>query len=101
MVYIKPSSTGKIYKKNFLDFRNKIQSISDYHPKKNFENRTIFERVQSITKKHEPPVFQPYVFPVYLRNRLTYKKSIYIFLYQFLKSSPLEQEFSKFDDTIS
>ena len=57
--------------------------------------------LQSITKKPVPLDFQPYVFPVYLRNRLTYKKSIYIFLYQFLKSSPLEQEFSKFDDKIS
>ena len=27
--------------------------------------------LQSITKKHVPPVFQPYVFPVYPRNRLT------------------------------
>ena len=56
---------------------------------------------QSITKKHVPPVSQPYVFPVYLRNRLSYKKSIYSFLYQFLKSSQLEQKFFKSDDTIS
>ena len=57
--------------------------------------------IQSITKKHVPPVFQPYVFPVYLRNRFSYKKSIYIFVYQFLKSSQLEQKFFKSDDTIS
>ena len=54
------------------------------------------QNLQSITKKHVP-----YVFPVYLRNRLSYKKSIYIFLYQFLKSSQLEQKFFKSDDTIS
>ena len=58
-------------------------------------------QVQSITKKHVPPVFQPYVFPVYLRNRLSYKESIYIFLYQFLKSFQLEQKFFKSYDTIS
>ena len=57
--------------------------------------------LQWITKKHVPPVFQPCVFPVYLRNRLRYNKSIYIFLYQFLKSSQLEQVFFKSDDTIS
>ena len=58
-------------------------------------------KLQSITKKHVSPVFQPYVFPEYLRNRLSYKKSIYIFLYQFLKSSPLKDELFKSDDTIS
>ena len=41
--------------------------------------------VQSITKKHVPPVFQPYVFPVYLWNRLSYKKSIYIFFISVFK----------------
>ena len=65
--------------------------------KKHFKTNEI----QSITKKHVSPVFQPYVFPVYLRNRLSYKKSIYSFLYQFLKSSQLEQKFFKSDDTIS
>ena len=44
-------------------------------------------------KKTHPPVFQPFVFPVYLRNRLTYNKSVYIFLHHFLKSFQLEQEF--------
>ena len=52
-------------------------------------------------KKHIPPVFQPFVFPIYLRNRLSYKKSIYIFLYYFLKSFQLEKEFFKSDDKFS
>ena len=67
----------------------------------NFSNEILFNKIKWITKKHLPPVFQPYVFPVYLRNRLNYKKIIYIFLYQFLKSSQLKQEFSQSDDTIS
>ena len=37
--------------------------------KKHFKTNEI----QSITKKHVSPVFQPYVFPVYLRNRLSFK----------------------------
>ena len=31
-------------------------------------------QVQWITIKHVPPVFQPSIFPAYLRNRLSYKK---------------------------
>ena len=50
--------------------------------------------VQSIRKKHIPPVFQHFVFPVYLRNRSSYKKSVFIFLHPFLKRFQLEQEFS-------
>ena len=46
-------------------------------------------------KKHIPLVFQPFFFPVYLRNRLSYKKSVFIFLYPFLNSFQLEQEFFK------
>ena len=42
-------------------------------------------------KKTHPPVFQPFVFPVYLRNRLRYNKSVCIFLHPFLKSFQLEQ----------
>ena len=56
--------------------------------------------LQSVTKKHVPPVFQLYVIPGYLLNRLSYKKDIYIFLYQFLKSFQLELEFFKSDDKI-
>ena len=52
-------------------------------------------------KKNVPPVVQPYVFSVYLQNRLSCKKSIFIFLYQFLKSSQLQQEFFKSDDKFS
>ena len=36
--------------------------------------------LQSITKKHVPPAFQPYVFPVYLRNRLSYKNILHHFI---------------------
>ena len=46
-------------------------------------------------KKMHPPRFQPFVFPVYLRNRLRYNKSVYIFLHPFLKIFQLEQEFIK------
>ena len=42
-------------------------------------------KLQSITKKHISPVFQPFSFSVYLRNRLSYKTSAYIFLHPFLK----------------
>ena len=51
-------------------------------------------KLQWITKK-------PCVFPVYLQNRLSYKKSISIYLYKFLKSSQLKKEFFKSDDKIS
>ena len=57
--------------------------------------------VQSITKKHIPPFFQPFVFHVYLRNRLRYNKFVYIFLHPFLKSFQLEQEFFTFGDIFS
>ena len=57
--------------------------------------------IQSITKKHIPPVFQPFVFPVYLRNRLSYEKYFSIFVHPFLKSFQLEQEFLKSGDKIS
>ena len=62
---------------------------------------TIKKYVQLITKKHIPPVFQPFVFPVYLRNHLRYNKSVYIFLHPFLESFQLEQEFFKYGDKIS
>ena len=57
--------------------------------------------IQSITKKHIPPVFQPFVFHVHLPNCLRYNKSIYIFLRPFLKSFQFEQEFFTFGDEIS
>ena len=38
------------------------------------------DHLQWITKKHIPPVFQHFVFLVYLRNRLSYKK-IYLHLF--------------------
>ena len=44
-------------------------------------------------KKTHPPVFQHFVFLVNLRNRLSYKKYIYIFLHLFLKRFQLKQEF--------
>ena len=49
-------------------------------------------------KKTHPPVFQPFVFPVYLRNHMRYNKSVNIFLHPFLKSFQLEQEFFKSGD---
>ena len=36
-------------------------------------------------KKTHPPVFQPFGFPVYLRNRLSYKPSAYILFAPFFK----------------
>ena len=57
--------------------------------------------IESITKKHIPSVFQLFVFPVYLQNRLSYKTSVYIFLHHFLKSFQLEQTFFKSGDKIS
>ena len=54
-----------------------------------------FQVITVDNKKTNPPVFQPFVFPVYLLNRLSYKKHVYIFLHPFLKSFQLEQEFFK------
>ena len=48
--------------------------------------------------KTHPPVFQPLVFPIYLRNRLSYKKIYFIFLHPFLKSFQLEQKKIKSGD---
>ena len=54
------------------------------------ENIFVLYTVDNRKKTHPLPVFQPFVFPVYLRNRLSYKKSVYIFLHPFLKSFQLE-----------
>ena len=70
-------------------------------PKTHWKINCMFVKVQSITKKHIPPVFQRFVFHVYLRNRLRYNKSIFIFLHPFLKSFQLEQEFIKSGNKIS
>ena len=48
------------------------------------------KKVQWITKKHIPLVFQPFVYLVYLRTRLSYKKSNCIFLHPFLKRFQME-----------
>ena len=53
----------------------------------------IYSRSQHYTvnnKKTHPPVFQHFVFLVYLQNRLSYKKSTYVFLHPFLKRFQLE-----------
>ena len=53
--------------------------------------RSLHEKgIQSITKKHIPPVLQHFVYSVYHLNRLSYKKSVIIFLHPFLKSFQLK-----------
>ena len=44
--------------------------------------------------------FQPFFFPVYLWNRLSYKKYVNIFLHPLLESFQLEQEFFKSGDKL-
>ena len=66
--------------------------------KKSFEMASCLGGIAALAtvdnKKTHPPLFQPF-FPVYLRNHLSYKSYIYIFLYSFVKSFQLEQEFFK------
>ena len=59
------------------------------------------KKVQWITKKHIPLVFQPFVYLVYLRNHLSYKISTCVFLHPFLKHFQMEQEFFTSGDKIS
>ena len=56
---------------------------------------------QKVAKKMNLAAYEAIVFEVYLRNPLIYKKSVYHFLHQVLKSFQLENKFFKLKPKIS